>query len=71
MASALENQLNDPAKQFKLILSKRGNVDGDGNVNPLKMRPGSLSCVGVTLSPVSRLRPWNPNGFLGSQRSIF
>lgn len=71
LASALENQLNEPARKFKLLLSKRGNIDGDGNVNPTKMRTGSLANVGVTLSAVSRLRPWNPNSWLGGQRSIF
>jgi hypothetical protein len=71
LAAAIENQIYDPAKQFKIILSKRGNTGGDGNVNPLAFRNGSLGAVGITLSPVSRIRPWNPNSWLGGQRSIF
>lgn len=71
LAAAIENQIYEPAKSFKAILSKRGNINGDGNVNPNAIRPGAMGCVGVTLSPVSRIRPWNPNSWLGGQRSIF
>lgn len=71
LASAIENSIQDPAKAFKTILSKRGNVAGDGNVDPLRSGRGSLGNVGVTLSAVSRLRPWNPHSWLGGQRSIF
>ena len=71
MANAIEAQIGDAAKKFKAILSKRGNIDGDGNVNPTKLRSGALGTVGITISPVSRLRPWNNNSWWGGQRSIF
>jgi hypothetical protein len=71
MANALEGQLDSTVKPFKAILAKRGNVDGDGNVNPNKLRHGAIGSVGVTLSAVSRVRPWNPNSWLGGQRQIF
>lgn len=71
LASAIEGSLFDHAKSFKKILAKRGNIDGDGNVNPNKMRTGALGNVGISFSPVSRLRPLNTNSFLGGQRGIF
>lgn len=71
LAGAIENSVLEPAKQFKAVLNKRGNTDGDGNVNPNRHRAGSIGNVGVTYSAVSRLRPWNPNSWLGGQRSIF
>lgn len=71
LASQLENQYFEPAKQFKAILSKRGNTGGDGNVNPNKLNKGAIGTVGITLSPVSVARPWNPNSWLGGQRTIF
>ena len=71
MASALESSLNDPGRQFKGLLAKRGNTGGDGNVNPNKLQYGAIGTVGVTLSPVANIRPWNQNTWLGGQRNIF
>lgn len=71
MASAIEGSIQEPARQFKMLLAKRGNTTGDGNVDPNKLRFGAIGTVGVTLSPVANIRPWNTNTWLGGQRNIF
>lgn len=71
MASAIESSITEPGRAFKGILAKRGNTSGDGNVDPNKLRFGAIGTVGVTLSPVANIRPWNVNTWLGGQRNIF
>lgn len=68
LASAEENAINDPARQFKAILSKRGQIAGDGNVDPTALNFGAIACVGVGLSPVSNLRPFSLPTWLGGIR---
>ncbi len=75
LASAIESQLESTVRPFKATLSKRGNINGDGNVDPTKLRAGALGSVGITYSPVSRIG-FGVNGqYLGlgwgGQRSLF
>lgn len=51
-ASQIEQSVQEPMRQFKTILSKRGATSGDGNVNPLGLRAGAVGAVGIALSPV-------------------
>jgi hypothetical protein len=51
-ASQIEQSVQEPMRQFKTILSKRGATAGDGNVNPLGLRAGAVGAVGIALSPV-------------------
>lgn len=56
MAQNLETQVAENLKLFKSLLSKRGHVTGDGNVNGLGLAQGAIGSVGITISPVSNTR---------------
>jgi hypothetical protein len=60
-ASDLENSIRERLTPLKHAMAKRGNVNGDGSAGPLTVRAGALGCVGVSLSPVSKVGVmWNP-----------
>ncbi len=69
MASALESQIQENCRQFKMLLSKRGTVAGDGNVNGLALSRGAIGSVGIALTPVSGVRNLNSgNSWMGVNR---
>lgn len=71
LASSVENQITEPARQFKVQLAKRGNLDGEGDVNPNALRQGAIGSIGISLSPVSNIRPYNATLWANGLRSIF
>lgn len=62
LASAIENQITEPLRQFKNQIATRGLTSGDGNVDPNSLAFGAVAHVGIGLSPVSNIRPGNANG---------
>ena len=71
LASSIENQIQSPCTQLKNNLGKRGLLSGDGNVNPTVLNVGAIGSIGISLSPVSNVRPFNSNYWLGGLRNIF
>jgi hypothetical protein len=71
LASAIEIQIQEPMRTLKQNLGKRGALAGDGNVDPTQLRQGAIGTIGISLSPVSNLRPFNANYWLGGLRNIF
>ena len=60
-ASSLENSLRERLRPLKTGMVKRGNVSGDGSASPMAVMHGALGCVGLSLSPVSKMGTmWNP-----------
>ncbi len=71
LANTLEQQVQEPCRQFKTILSKRGFVSGDGNVDPTGLAYGAIGSVGISLNPISNLFGFNnSSSWLGVGRII-
>ncbi len=68
LASAIEQQVTEPVRQLKTVLSKRGLTAGDGNVVPTALAYGAIGSIGISLSPVSNVRFANGNAWLGGIR---
>lgn len=60
-ADSLESSLRERVRPLKAVLTKRGNAQGDGSVNPLSFAPGAMGHVSLSLSPVSKVgQMYNP-----------
>ena len=71
LASTLEQQVAEECRRFKQILVKRGQIQGDGNVDPTALAMGAIGSVGISLSPVSNLWGYSNNSsWLGVGRII-
>ena len=71
LANTLEQQIAEECRRFKQILVKRGQTQGDGNVDPTALAMGAIGSVGISLSPVSNLWGYNNNSsWLGVGRII-
>jgi hypothetical protein len=53
LADNLQSILDNEFKAFKTVLSKRGLIGGDGNVDPTSFAPGAVGNVGLGLTPAS------------------
>lgn len=56
LASTIESGLQDPIRQLKANLTKRGIIAGDGNVNPTALAINAIGTIGVSASQVSNMR---------------
>lgn len=63
LASAIESEVQEAARQYKQQLGKRGNTNGDGSADPNSLRKGAIGSLGISLTPVSNLRLGNPNSY--------
>ena len=71
LASTIEQQISEECRRFKQILLKRGQIQGDGNVDPTALAMGAIGSVGISLSPVSNLWGYSNNSsWLGVGRII-
>ena len=61
LASTLEQQIQEPCRQFKDNIARRGLIAGDGNVDPTMLAMGAIGNVGISLSPVSNLWGYSNN----------
>ena len=60
-ADSILGALNEKVPQFKTVLAKRGNTDGDGSVDPTSVAAGAIAVISIALSPVSNAgRRFNP-----------
>lgn len=60
-ADSLESSLGERLRPLKTVMAKRGNIQGDGSANPMALQHGAIGCVGLSLSPVSKVGTmWNP-----------
>lgn len=71
MAGAIDSQIQEPLRQLKANLSKRGLTSGDGNVNPLAIANNAIGTIGISNSPVSNLRTSNVNWLFGGRGSQY
>lgn len=70
LASTIEQSIQEPMRQLKANLAKRGLISGDGNVNPLGLGYNAVGTIGVTASPVSNMRASNLTGWLMGPRGF-
>lgn len=51
-ADQLDSWLTEKVKAFKTVLAKRGNISGDGSVDPTSLAKGAMGTVIISASPV-------------------
>lgn len=64
LASAIDQQIQEPLRSLKANLAKRGLLMGDGNVNPTALTRNAIGTIGISASPVSNLRNSALSGWL-------
>lgn len=64
LASAIDQQIQEPLRQLKANLAKRGLIAGDGNVNPTALTKNAIGTLGISASPVSNMRNSALSGWL-------
>ena len=67
MANSFREDLEQHLTPFKILLSKRGQISGPGNIDPTSLGRGAIGSVGIALSPVSNVGLWNSWGFGASR----
>jgi len=68
LASTLESSMQEPARQLKANLAKRGQISGDGSVNPLNLAVNAIGTIGISASQVSNMRNVGLNALLQGLR---
>ena len=72
LADKIEGVINERVKPYKDLLSKRGNISGDGSVDPNRLDKRAIGNIGISITPVSKITSYRYLGvnFL-LQRPLF
>lgn len=72
LADKIEGVINERVKPYKDLLAKRGNISGDGSVDPNRLDKRAIGNIGISITPVSKITSYRYLGvnFL-LQRPLF